>query len=134
VVVFSNGAVDRSKSDLPVFMRHTWSDDINASCIYVDDRTIHDSNLSIGWGIGNKDIYYLDEMGIIIRRILKILGYKNSNTFYFGSSAGGMMSMILATKHMYSNAIVNNPQMFTYNFMEGTHLNYIRKKHFSEYE
>lgn len=58
---------------------------------------------------------------------------KNINTFYFGSSAGGMMSMILATKHKYSNAIVNNPQMITYNYLEGKPLTYIKNRFFEDY-
>lgn len=133
VVIFSNGAADRKKSGLPIFMRHSWSDEVNASCIYVDDRTIHDSNLMIGWGIGREDVHHLDEVGMIIRRILNRLDIKSSNTFYYGSSAGGMMSMILATKHKYTNAIVNNPQMITYNYLEGKPLTYIKNRFFQNY-
>lgn len=132
-VIFSNGAVDRSKSDLPVFMRNTWSEEINANCIFVDDRTIHGSRLTIGWGIGREDVHYLNETSEIIKLMLNILNIKNDKSFYYGSSAGGTMSMMLSIKHQHSKAIVNNPQMMTYNYLDGKPLAYLRKKHFSNY-
>lgn len=133
VVIFSNGAADRSKAELPIFMRHTWADEINASCIFVDDKTIHDSKLMIGWGIGREDVHYLGEVSLILRKILKTLEVSHDNCIYYGSSAGGMMSMILAIKHRYSKAIVNNPQMITYNYMNGKPLSYIKNNFFKQY-
>ncbi|UIU22298.1 hypothetical protein [Mammaliicoccus sciuri] len=37
LVVFSNGAIDPSKSKPPVFMRSKWHEDFNANCLYIDD-------------------------------------------------------------------------------------------------
>lgn len=133
MVIFSNRAADRSKANPPIFMRHTWAEDINASCIFVDDRTIHDSQLMIGWGIGRKNIHYLSEVSLILRKILKTLEFSHDNCIYYGSSAGGMMSMILSIKHRYSKAIVNNPQMITYNYMNGKPLSYIKNNFFKDY-
>src|SRR5699024_11421546 len=42
VVVFSNGTINHQKSTSPVFMRSTWHEEINASCIYTDDPTLHE--------------------------------------------------------------------------------------------
>lgn len=133
VVIFSNGAADRKKSELPIFMRRSWADEVNASCIYVDDRTIHESRLMIGWGIGRENVHHLDEVGIILREILKILEYPDDKCFYYGSSAGGMMSMFLSIKHKSSKAIVNNPQMITPNYLDGKVVSFIRKNFFKEY-
>src|SRR5699024_11428251 len=48
LMVFSNGAIDTNIRKPPVFMRSSWSDDINANCLFIDDRTIHNSDLKIG--------------------------------------------------------------------------------------
>lgn len=133
LVVFSNGAADRKRSELPLFMRHTWSDDINASCLYLDDRTIHDSKLMIGWGIGREDSHFLREVSLIIKKITLLLEIKSDNTYYYGSSAGGFMSMILSIKHRYSKAIVNNPQIILNNYIEGKPLSFIRNNFFKKY-
>lgn len=132
-VVFSNGAADRKKSELPIFMRSTWAEEINSNTIFLDDRTIHDSRLMIGWGIGRKEVHYLKEIGIIVKKILECLGIQNEDTYYYGSSAGGMMSMMLAIKHKGSTAVVNNPQMIPNNYAEGKPLNFIRNNFFKEY-
>lgn len=110
ILFLSNGAVDRTKKTPPVFMRSTWADDINANCICIDDRTIHDTDLRIGWGVGVQDRHYLKDYSEITKKITTILKIKNDKVYYFGSSAGGFMSMILATMHVESTAIVNNPQ------------------------
>lgn len=110
VIFFSNGAVDRTKKDPPVFMRSTWADDINANCIFIDDRTIHNTILRIGWGVGVKSRHYLQDYSIITKKITLILKIKNDKVYYFGSSAGGFMSMLLAAMHDQTTAIVNNPQ------------------------
>src|SRR5699024_9246621 len=100
---------------------------------FVDDRTIHDSKLMIGWGIGRENVHYLSEVSLILRKILKTLEISHDNCIYYGSSAGGMMSMVLAIKHRYSKAIVNNPQMITYNYMNGKPLSYIKNNFFEKY-
>lgn len=133
MVVFSNGAADRKKSELPIFMRHTWAEDIHANCLYIDDRTIHDSKLMIGWGIGREDCHFLREISLIVRKITQLLEVKSDKTIYYGSSAGGFMSILLAIKHRYSKAIVNNPQMILKNYISGKPLSYIRNNFFKKY-
>lgn len=134
LVVFSNGAIDRSKKKPPIFMRSSWSEDINAHCIFVDDPTTHNSTLTIGWGVGKADHYYLKSISEIINKISILLNLKNNNVLYYGSSAGGTMSIMLATMHQQSQAVVNNPQAYTNRYLKGQVVERIRLKHFSELE
>lgn len=41
------------------------------SCIYIDDVTIHNTNLRIGWGVGTPEKHYLKEYSIIVKVLLK---------------------------------------------------------------
>ena len=112
LIIFSNGAIDPNKSKPPVFMRHSWHEDFNASCIFIDDRTVHNNNLRIGWGVGSEDRHYLMDYSDIAQMIANTLSIQPENTYYYGSSAGGFMSMYLATLHKDTKAIVNNPQCY----------------------
>lgn len=118
LLVFSNGAVKKKKKRPPVYMRSNWSDDFEANCLFIDDKTIHDVSINIGWGFGRKERFYLDDYHKIVLQICKKFNYESENVFYFGSSAGGFMSTMLATLQPGSTAIVNNPQMFVYNYDE----------------
>lgn len=132
-VIFSNGAINRAKKTPPVFMRSTWSNEIEASCIFIDDPTIHDSDLSIGWGIGKPNHYFLGDIGLIIRKILNVYGIVAEKTLYYGSSAGGTMSLLLGSQHINSKVIVNNPQMRTDKFLSGRTIKEIRETLFTDY-
>jgi len=112
LVIFSNGAYDPSKSNLPAFMRSSWHEDFNASCIFIDDKTIHNNKLRIGWGVGTKDRHYIKDYLEISKLFSELLGVSNKNIIYFGSSAGGFMSLLLASHHRGSIAVVNNPQTY----------------------
>lgn len=118
-IVFSNGAYNPEKLSKPVFMRKTWKDDYDTSCIFVDDRTLHNTNLRIGWGIGNEEVHHLEEMSSILIKILSVWDVKPENTIYFGSSAGGFKSIMFATFQEDSTAIVNNPQMLAHKYLDG---------------
>lgn len=50
LIIFSNGAVNRDIKSPPIFMRSTWAEDIEANCIFLDDKTIHNNKIPIGWG------------------------------------------------------------------------------------
>ncbi|QJF24319.1 prolyl oligopeptidase family serine peptidase [Mammaliicoccus vitulinus] len=120
LVVFSNGAINPEKKEPPIFMRESWVNDMNYSSIFVDDKTLHGNNLKLGWGIGKKDRHFLKDYSEIIKKIVRILEIENKNTYYFGSSAGGFMSMALAAMHSETTAIVNNPQTYVYNYYKTT--------------
>lgn len=129
LIVFSNGAVNPDKKQPPVFMRSKWHEDFNASCIFIDDRTIHATDMTIGWGLGTKKRYYIQDYYEIINRICTILEYKSSNVIYYGSSAGGFMSIALASYHKGSYAVANNPQVYIYKY-QAEHVNKIYKNIF----
>ncbi|MFC3900415.1 prolyl oligopeptidase family serine peptidase [Aliicoccus persicus] len=119
LVVFSNGAVDRKKKTPPLFMRSTWHEDINANCIFIDDKTIHNIKVSLGWGIGREDRYYILDYLEVVKKIAQLINIRNENIFYYGSSAGGFMSIMLAVHHKNTVAIVNNPQTSVLRYKEG---------------
>lgn len=121
-VIFSNGAYDPQKSDPPIFMRSRFADSYNANCIFIDDVTIHNTSLRIGWGIGRPDKHYLVEYSEIVKTILNLLNVDDENTVYFGSSAGGFMSMGLSILHKGSKAVVNNPQFYATTYARGLSL------------
>lgn len=119
LTVLSNGAVNQQKKAPPVFMRSKWAEDIESKLIYLDDPTIHKTNLSLGWGQGNKDEFVLKEYSEIVKAISKKLNILDSKVCYYGSSAGGFMSMILSSMHKDSFAVVNNPQTDIKSYYQG---------------
>lgn len=120
LMVFSNGAIDTNIRKPPVFMRSSWSDDINANCLFIDDRTIHNSDLKIGWGVGTTERHYLNDYNKFVKLIGELFDIKPNQTIYFGSSAGGFMSMAMASDYSGSKAVVNNPQAYVYNYTSGS--------------
>lgn len=132
-VIFSNAAIDPNKRTPPVFMRRTWADSVDGHCIVVDDRTIHNNGLRIGWGIGTPKCHYLKEMSDIIIRIMSLLKVPDNNVVYSGSSMGGFMSLMFATYHTGSKAVVNNPQIFASTYKQGKFLKKIQEKLFSDF-
>lgn len=120
LLIHSNGAINLNKSTPPVFLRHTWKNEIDASCIYIDDRTIHDTPLNLAWGIGTPQRHYLIDYHEIVIKISQLLNIESNHVFYFGSSGGGFMSIMLATMHKHSTAIVNNPQAFVHRYNKNT--------------
>ncbi|MDW3797112.1 MULTISPECIES: hypothetical protein [Staphylococcus] len=120
LVIFSNGAIDPEKREPPVFMRESWVNEITYSTIFIDDKTVHGNSLKLGWGIGNSDRHFLKDYSEIIKKIAFLIDIENRNIYYFGSSAGGFMSMALAAMHGETTAIVNNPQTYVFNYYKST--------------
>jgi len=130
MVLFSNGAYDPTKSTPPIFSRSSWHKDYEANCIFIDDVTIHNTECTLGWGIGTPKHYYLKEVSDIIIRIIEILKIKSTDTVYYGSSAGGFMSIMLSIFHKNTTAIVNNPQVYAHKFGKGAHITKLYKTRF----
>lgn len=117
ILIFSNGAIDPKKSTPPVYMRSSWIDDINSSCIFLDDPTTHENNLRLGWGQGTLEEFVLEKCSEIIKELLHILKFEESNTYFYGSSAGGFMSIYYSILIPNTTAIVNNPQTNVLNYL-----------------
>lgn len=127
LIALSGGALDQRKKSPPVYMRSKWRDDIKYNSIYIDDRTIHGNNLKIGWGVGNKERHYLKDYVVIIKKIADILGIKATNTMYYGSSMGGLMSVIMSTMHKGTFAVIDNPQTNIFNYYK-SYVDSLREK------
>lgn len=110
LVVHTNGAINWDKHTPPVHMRSSWGKEINAHCLFIDDKTIHKSGINTGWGAGIKERFYIEDYSVISKRIKELLKIDDSKTFYWGSSAGGFVSIILAVMDQNTIAVVNNPQ------------------------
>lgn len=118
LLVLSNGAIDPKRSKPPVFMRSKWSDDFDGSQVFLDDPTIHKDKLRIGWGQGSEEEFVLEVYSEIIKTLTARLKYLDKDVYYYGSSAGGFMSMVLSSMHNDSNVIVNNPQTDVIKYVE----------------
>mgnify|MGYP005759906731 CR=1 FL=1 len=120
-VIFGSGAL--SPAQLPHFNRISWSTLIPETTIFYSDPTLYrfdpsgqSKTLAIGWGYGTNDRWYLEEIAILLKKILGKLNIPLSNTLFYGSSAGGFMSMGLAAM-FHSRATVLNPQFTIENYI-----------------
>ncbi|WP_271399224.1 hypothetical protein [Salinicoccus roseus] len=114
--VISNGAIDPKKKKPPVFMRNSWIEDLPGSLIFIDDPTLHDTDLTLGWGQGSEKAFALEEIATFIDKLSNRFKYKRENIYFYGSSAGGFMSMMYAVMLEGTSAVVNNPQTNVLNY------------------
>lgn len=128
-MIFSNGAVDPNKNKPPVYMRSSWSGDIDASAIFIDDPTLHGTKLRLGWGQGNRDVFHREEIADILQILLAKMNVENDGTYFFGSSAGGFMSFYYSILIKGSTAVVNNPQTKVLNYLEAHVKNMLKKSY-----
>jgi poly(ribitol-phosphate) beta-N-acetylglucosaminyltransferase len=117
LICFGSGAYYPKKFSPPVYNRHRWQSEFEESVIYYNDPTLYNnSKITLGWGVGKNEEWYL----LSISEIIRILASKNrvtpENILFFGSSGGGFTSIILSTLFKNSAAIVNNPQVFVMNY------------------
>jgi hypothetical protein len=116
LLVISNGAIDPRKKKPPVFMRSSWIQDFPGSLIFIDDPTLHDTDLTLGWGQGTVEAFALEEIASFIGTLADRFKYKRDNIHFYGSSAGGFMSMMYAVMLEGTSAVVNNPQTNVLNY------------------
>lgn len=113
LVVMGSGAMNfnEKRIDPPYFQRHSWIKDMDDSLIFYNDPTLYLNNkLLVGWGQGTKDRFYLIEIAAILKLIMAKAKIPQKNVIFYGSSAGGFMSLILAGYVRESIALVNSPQ------------------------
>ena len=113
-VILGTGDVGTKKSR-PCFDRISWAGEMPGTAIYYFDPTIYLGESSLGWGYGTNDRWYLEEIAILLKKLLDKMDIPLSNTLFYGSSAGGFMSMGLAAM-LRSRATVINPQFTVENF------------------
>ena len=105
--------------DKPIFKRQSWDSrpEMNVSTIFYNDPTRYKyPNLNVSWGIGTPEDYYLENIGKILDKLLKINNIKNSDVVFYSSSGGGFMSICLATMLQDSIAWADIPQTNIRNF------------------
>jgi hypothetical protein len=111
--VMGSGAMNFNEDRVkpPYFQRHSWIDDFEDSLIYYNDPTLYlGDHLLVGWGQGTKDRFYLKDIAAILDILIQKAKVPSKNVIFYGSSAGGFMSLLLAGYIKESIAFVNSPQ------------------------
>lgn len=116
VLVLGSGAYDSNKMKPPIFNRYKWIESFEESSILYNDPTLYLGNANIGWGYGTKDKHFIKDIGEILKVIYKNNDIQPSKALYFGSSAGGFTSLMLAS-YVRGWAFVNNPQTDIENYV-----------------
>lgn len=113
LICFGSGSYDPKKGILPpIYRRHSWQKVFEESVIYYNDPTLYnDLNLTLGWGVGKNEEWYLPIIADIISILAKKNGTEPENILFFGSSGGGFTAIILSTFIKNSTVMVNNPQI-----------------------
>lgn len=132
LVVLASGAYDSKKFSPPVFQRHSWMNQIEESVIFFNDPTLYLGKINLGWGFGNANRHYLEEVSEILKVIFDLCNIPNKNVLFYGSSAGGFMSILLAGFLKETRALVNNPQTIVNNYFT-SHVNHLYKAAVPEY-
>ncbi|MFB4473897.1 glycosyl transferase family 2 [Oceanobacillus caeni] len=116
LLILGSGSYDPNKMSPPIFQRHTWIDDFKETVIFYNDPTLYLDKITIGWGQGSEDRHYLYEQSHILEVLIKKMKFQREQVYFYGSSAGGFMSLMLAGFIRGTTAIVNNPQTLVMNF------------------
>lgn len=123
LLVLGSGAYDSATMKPPVFQRHSWMEHFDDdSLIYFNDPTLYLGKINIGWGQGSINRFYLKDIADILTKILSKMDIEHNKVLFYGSSAGGFMSLVLAGLLKGSIALVNNPQVIVTNFF-ASHVN-----------
>ncbi|WP_405283317.1 hypothetical protein [Methanobrevibacter sp.] len=119
LICLGSGAEKRNEKnfDRPIFQRHTWYSEFNASVIYYSDPIfLRSRTAKCGWCVGTPHEYYLDYIKKILQKLCLNKQIKNKNILFYGSSAGGFTSIKLGTYFKGSKVLVNNPQIDVRNY------------------
>lgn len=71
LIVFNNGAIAGGNVKVPVFQRHSWANIIKTSSVFCMDPTLYVNDLSVGWGVGKNENYYLENSSLILKTIIQ---------------------------------------------------------------
>lgn len=114
LLIIGSGAgtmANEKRVSTPYFQRHSWIHDFEDSTIFYNDPTLYfDPKLSLGWGQGSKERFYLKEIASILEVLIQKISIPTENIIFYGSSGGGFMSLILAGFMKNTIAFVNSPQ------------------------
>lgn len=109
--IMLNGAVDRTKTPLPVFARWNWGPVLAGHVLSVCDPTLYlDERLRLGWFLGRVGHDPLELLLAVVDEVASQLGQKPENVIFYGSSGGGYAALVAASKRKIGRAIAINPQ------------------------
>lgn len=111
LIVFNNGAIPGGNVKSPVFQRHSWTPILKTSSIFCMDPTLYVNDLSIGWGVGKNDNYYLENSSLILKTIIEKMNIKLEDTVIYGTSAGGFLSIIMGIYLKGAKVLADNAQL-----------------------
>lgn len=120
LVVFGQGYQDRRQIQLPRFQRMDWAFKLQWNILIFNDPTLYlREDVGLGWCLGTKEHYVLPRLKTIVEKVRDFLGIENKNLMFYGSSAGGFSSLMLASHFEDSSSMVNNPQTNVLEFKRG---------------
>jgi hypothetical protein len=125
LIVFNNGAISGGNVKFPVFQRHSWANMLKTSSIFCMDPTLYENNLSVGWGIGKNEEYYLENSSLILKLIIKKMNIQLKNTVIYGTSAGGFMSIIMGIYLKGAIVVADNTQLDVSNWAIKSAVDYV---------
>ncbi|MFM4907551.1 hypothetical protein ACEUCM_00755 [Aeromonas dhakensis] len=111
ILVCGPSAIDANTVKPPFFHRWSWANRFGCSTIVISDPTLETGKFNIGWFLGKKNEYLLTKCSNIINKIISQLGIERNSTIFYGSSAGGFSSLMMASYFKGANVIVQNPQI-----------------------
>ncbi|WP_427028349.1 hypothetical protein [Halomonas sp. H2] len=112
IVFFLPGAFDR-KNSMPKFQRSSYFSSLNCNCISFFDPTLFltdDDKFTRAWFVGDDKNWYVNHIAHIVSSIVVSKEIRNSKILFFGSSAGGIPSIHLASRFSDSHAYCCNIQ------------------------
>ena len=113
MVVFGQSALSsRDQLSLPIFHRWSWAEDFpDASFLALSDPTLElDPQLLGGWFQGTPEHFYAETAAVLVRELGAKLGLQPNQIFFYGSSAGGFTSILMAAE-IGAHAIAEIPQI-----------------------
>ena len=113
-VVLGSGDVG-SQPSRPVFFRVSWAGKLPGCAIYYFDPTVYVGKTTLCWYYGTNQRWYLENIAVIVKKILDNLGISTADTLFFGSSGGGFSSILLGSM-LHGRVLAINPQMIVENF------------------
>ena len=119
-VIFSGS---RNEGDpVPVFKRWSYFPFCDGYVLSIADPmlTIH-RNMKLGWYYGSKDQSFIEYIAAIVQKVQTLLDIENKDTYLFGSSGGGYVSLQLSYYLSNTTHIALNPQISIkdYRYIEG---------------
>jgi hypothetical protein len=111
LIVFNNGAIAGGNVKVPILQRHSWASILKTSAIFCMDPTLYVNDLSVGWGVGKNENYYLENSSLILKTIIEKMNIQLENTVIYGTSAGGFLSIIMGVYLKGAKVVADNTQL-----------------------